>query len=175
MLLPNVTLISLSASKFNGNEEKIAGRGFNVNLTYYSCGDEIILSKNAATFQFVWNGSLADAQSPKCLWTVVEPNSKADGAFGDQYLEFEVRLENTLKDTEAELTILDTISLRPDLRHNANGSIIDKAGSYRTSLRSAIVIYDFSKSLKNKKNATIHFTVKSEGEHNLDFNSKAKD
>ncbi|XP_075589322.1 uncharacterized protein LOC124495529 [Dermatophagoides farinae] len=176
-MLPDYVAYSDLAVAFNTNNSLLFGnsdRGFDIEMTFFGCGDIIDLSK---TNTLKFNSSSSNYHSnPICIWQIM--NSKSNGHLAETILNFNILMASTLAENEANLTIYDSISLRNSSIHRAlcnetNGDCLTGntvKSHYQGSIGSAFIVYDFSKSLTTKKNFSFEITIESSKCTNTKYN-----
>lgn len=153
-------LFTFDTSQFNMLQS--TGRGFEIEIQQASCGSTLVAAKGKP-LQFGFNSTTdkPDPNNPLCIWTVAD-NSITK--LSDLVLQINATLQ---PNNTGKLTVYDSISLRKDCLHSPskyNGT----ENSYLGSIRSAIIIYNYTDALKS--NFSVNFTVQSLGNLHDTFN-----
>lgn len=162
--LPDYFTQSLLAVSFNTIDSQLFGhsdRGFDIELNYFGCGGIIDLSVEKS---LKFNSSASyNHSNPICIWQIKDSKSKEH--LNETILNFNISLTG---DTD-KFTIYDSISLRNSSIHLAlcnetNGNCLNTKnmkGQYQSSIGTAFVVYDFTKSLATKKNFSFEMNIES--------------
>ncbi|XP_075676827.1 uncharacterized protein LOC142645156 isoform X2 [Dermatophagoides pteronyssinus] len=171
--LPDYFTQSLLAVSFNTIDSQLFGhsdRGFDIELNYFGCGGIIDLSVEKS---LKFNSSASyNHSNPICIWQIKDSKSKQH--LNETILNFNISLTG---DTD-KFTIYDSISLRNSSIHLAlcnetNGNCLNAKnmkGQYQSSIGTAFVVYDFTKSMATKKNFSFEMNIESSKCTNTKYN-----
>jgi len=152
----------------NFNLTSFSNRGFHVSLQYPGISKEVSVTDKPEpiTFSYLQNVS----SNPLNIWQInADEKSKS---WSDTILRINVTLAEGLDKTKAKLDIYDSISLRKQTIHSANGDINGTNGFFLGSIRSALIVYDYSASMGTKTDFSVNFTITAEKcQHTKDYNA----
>lgn len=131
-------------------------RGFKANVRYPGAAQDLTIDKET---QMIFNSTSATAANPLAIWHVF--SGKAGQPLGDTILHVNVTLAEGLAKSKAQLSIYDSISMRPGNAHWPNGSFSGTGteGHFLGSIRSLWIVYDYSASEVGKVNLTASFVI----------------
>lgn len=160
------------ASTFNTEKGtfQTTGHGFDISLMHFVCGSTIDLTNNQKqTIEF--NHTNANHNYSTCIWQITSGHEK--DFFNKSILNFNVTLGSSLDTSEAELHILDSISLRDKHYSLCNNQCLNGSrteGYYQGSIGYALIFYNYSKSLQSKDvNFSLSITVERKGWIRIDW------
>ncbi|KAI2802979.1 hypothetical protein BLOT_007102 [Blomia tropicalis] len=136
----------------------LSNSGFHINVQYPGIARNYTLVNGRSEIKF--NSTEKSLTNPINIWRITE--GEMQSPYSNQILHINVTLLEGLDKTKAKLFIYDSISLRSHDIHFANGSINGTIGHFIGSIKSAMIVYDYSESLKTKSDFSINIVVTSE-------------
>lgn len=136
----------------------LSDSGFHINVQYPGIARNYTLVNGRSEIKF--NSTEKSLTNPINIWRITE--GEMQSPYSNQILHINVTLLEGLDKTKAKLFIYDSISLRSHDIHFANGSFNGTIGHFIGSIKSAMIVYDYSESLKTKSDFSINIVVTSE-------------
>lgn len=147
--------VTLDAKDYDLTRSSNSARGFDFDISFADCGGWIDASKSV-TFGFNSSNALNGSTSNRCIW-FVDADHKAGSKFSDTLVNINVTLAEKIESSKVKLSVYDTISMRNGSVHIANGSVVGSSGQYRSSVRTMVIVYDYS--LASKSNFSVQITA----------------
>ena len=150
------------------NFSSLSNRGFSVGVQYpglafnFEIKDKIFINFSSA------NSSNHNLSTPLIIWKITaDSGSDSSSHQSDWILSINVTLAESLEKTKAKLNIYDSISLRSQSVHSANGNINQTVGFFVGSIKSAFIVYDYTDSLAAKTDFSLNITIQTQSKFYL--------